>query len=238
MIWSCGAQWRWRSTARPLSTSSAKGRGISAACCSRRRAGYGGCRPELLKEVPGYDPDVEKNRAQARQIMQKLGYGPDKRLNIKVSTRDLAFYRDPAILLIDQLKKVYIDGDLDPVEPANYFPKIRRKDFTVALNLQTSGPDPDPILDLFYGCGSSLNWDGYCNPEVDKMIERQSMEGDQEKRKQMVWAIERRPAEEVARPIIFYPRAGTCWQPYVKNVTLMVNSLYNANRREDWWLDK
>jgi peptide/nickel transport system substrate-binding protein len=200
--------------------------------------GLWGLPPELLKEVPGYDPDVEKNRAQARQIMQKLGYGPDKRLNIKVSTRDLAFYRDPAILLIDQLKQVYIDGELDPVETANYFPKIRRKDFTVALNLQTSGPDPDPILDLFYGCGSSLNWDGYCNPEVDKMIERQSMEGDQEKRKQMVWAIERRLAEEVARPIIFYTRAGTCWQPYVKNVTLMVNSLYNANRREDWWLDK
>jgi ABC-type transport system substrate-binding protein len=44
-----------------------------------------------------------------------------------------------------------------------------RKDFTVALNLQTSGPDPDPVLKLFYGCGSSLNWDGYCNPEVDKM---------------------------------------------------------------------
>ena len=126
----------------------------------------------------------------------------------------------------------------DPVDTTAYFPKIRRKDFTVALNLQTSGPDPDPILDLFYGCGSSLNWDGYCNPEVDKMIERQSMEGDQEKRKQLVWEIERRLAEEVARPIIFYTRAGTCWQPYVKNVTLMVNSLYNANRREDWWLDK
>ena len=32
---------------------------------------------DLLKQLPGYDPDVQKNRAQARQIMQKLGYGPD-----------------------------------------------------------------------------------------------------------------------------------------------------------------
>jgi peptide/nickel transport system substrate-binding protein len=200
--------------------------------------GLWGPPPELLKELPGYDPDVQKNRAEARGIMQKLGYGTEKRLNIKVSTRDLQNYRDAAVLLIDQLKQVYIDGELDPVETAAYFPKLRRKDFTVALNLQTSGPDPDPTLDLFYGCGSSLNWDGYCNPEVDKMIERQSIEGDQEKRKQLLWAIERKLAEEVARPIIFYTRAGTCWQPYVKNVSLMVNSLYNANRREDWWLDK
>jgi peptide/nickel transport system substrate-binding protein len=141
-------------------------------------------------------------------------------------------------LLIDQLKEVYIDGELDAVDTTGYFPKIRRKDFTVALNLQTSGPDPDPILDLFYGCGSSLNWDGYCNPEMDKMIEAQSREGDEARRKQLLWEIERKLAEDVARPIIFYTRGGTYWQPYVKGVTLMVNSIFNANRREDWWLDK
>src|ERR1700731_4487258 len=33
--------------------------------------------PEMLKSLPGYDPDVAKNRAEARAIMQKLGYGPD-----------------------------------------------------------------------------------------------------------------------------------------------------------------
>src|SRR5207244_7615166 len=35
--------------------------------------------PEMLKALPGYDPDVAKNRAEARNIMQKLGYGPDRR---------------------------------------------------------------------------------------------------------------------------------------------------------------
>jgi hypothetical protein len=50
---------------------------------------------------------VQKNRVQARQLMEKNGYGPDKRLKVKVTTRDLPFYRDPAVLLIDQLKEVY-----------------------------------------------------------------------------------------------------------------------------------
>ena len=40
------------------------------------------------------------------------------------------------------------------------------------------------------------------------------------------------------RPIIFYSRGGTCWQPYVKGLTIMVNSIFNGNRREDIWLDK
>jgi peptide/nickel transport system substrate-binding protein len=48
----------------------------------------------------------------------------------------------------------------------------------------------------------------------------------------------RKLAEDVARPIIFYSRGGTCWQPYVKGLTLMVNSIYAGNRREDLWLDK
>jgi peptide/nickel transport system substrate-binding protein len=71
--------------------------------------------------------------------MEKLGYGPNHRLNITVSTRDLPAYRDPAVILIDQLKEVYIDGELEPIDTTNYFPRIRRKDFTVGLSLQTSG---------------------------------------------------------------------------------------------------
>jgi peptide/nickel transport system substrate-binding protein len=200
--------------------------------------GLWGMPPDLLKELPGYDPDVQKNRVQARQIMEKLGYGPDKRLQIKVLTRDLPVYRDPAVILIDQLKEVYIEGELELIDTSRYFPKIMRKEYTVSLNLQTSGPDPDPNLDVFYGCGSSLNWDGYCNKEVDKLIEQQSIEADMDRRKQLVWAIERKLAADGARPIIFYTRAATCWQPYVKGLTIMVNSLFNAWRMEDVWLDR
>jgi peptide/nickel transport system substrate-binding protein len=38
---------------------------------------------------------VQKNRAEARQIMQKRGYGSDKRLALKVSTRSITPFRDP-----------------------------------------------------------------------------------------------------------------------------------------------
>ena len=104
--------------------------------------------------------------------------------------------------------------------------------------LNTSGPEPDPVFDIFYSCAGSLNWDGYCNPEVDRLIDQLSMEAEQNRRHELAWTIERKLAEDVARPIIFYSRGGTCWRPYVKGLTLMVNSIYAGNRREDMWLDK
>ena len=193
---------------------------------------------EMLRELPSYDPDVQKNRKEARQIMQQLGYGPAQRLQVKLSSRDLPFLRDPAVLLIDQLKAVYIDGTLETIDTTNWFPKIMRHDYTVALSPAGGGPDPDQNLYVTYGCGGELNYNGYCSPEVDKLIDRQSIEADPEKRKQVVWEIERKLAEDGARPIIFYDRRATCWQPHVKGLTLMVSSIFNGWRMEDVWLEK
>jgi peptide/nickel transport system substrate-binding protein len=83
-----------------------------------------------------------------------------------------------------------------------------------------------------------LNYNGYCSAEVDALIERQSTEADQEKRKRLVSEIERKLAEDSARPIILYDRRATCWQPRVNGLTLRVNSLFNGWRMEDVWLDK
>jgi peptide/nickel transport system substrate-binding protein len=44
-------------------------------------------------------------------------------------------------------------------------------------------------------------------------------------------------AEDAARPILYHSRSGTCWQPYVKGYTTMLNSIYNGLHIEDVWLD-
>ena len=36
----------------------------------------------------------------------------------------------------------------------------------------------------------------------------------------------------------FYDRRATCWQRWVKGLTIMVNSISNGARLEDVWLDK
>ncbi len=201
--------------------------------------GLWGMSSDILKTLPGYDPDTQNNRKEARAIMDRLGYGPDKRLSIKVSARNIPTYRDAAVILIDQLKGVYIDGELELIDTVQWFPKIMRKDYTVGLAVMANGlDDPDQTLYEYFVCGAEGNTDGYCSPQLDQLIDEQSREFDREKRKQLVWAIERRLAQDAARPVLYHIRAGTCWQPYVRGFHLTVNSAYNGLRMEDVWLDK
>src|SRR3977135_3062663 len=55
---------------------------------------------EMLETIPGYGPDVKASREEARKLMQKAGYGPDKHLQVKVSTRNIWVYTQPALHLI------------------------------------------------------------------------------------------------------------------------------------------
>lgn len=171
--------------------------------------------------------------------MEGLGYGPDKRLRIKVITRNIPSYRDPAVIFVDQLREIYIDAELEIIESAVYYSTVTAKRFTVALNMTGSAvDDPDQHFYENYACGSIRNYDGYCNPELEKLFDAQSMEPDPEKRRRIVWEIDRRLQEEVARPTFYHPVGIGCWHPQVKNYTIQVNSIYNGWRFEDLWLDR
>ena len=164
-------------------------------------AGSWGMPPETLQTLPGYGSDVTKNRAEAREIMKKLGYGPDKRLAVTVTTRDAAAYRDPAVLLIDQLKEIYIDGTLKAIDTTQWYPTVMRKDYAVGVTVSENGlDDPDQQFYENFACGAERNYTGYCSAEVDQLIDRQSSAPDSAKRKQLVWEIERKLAEDAARP--------------------------------------
>jgi len=107
-------------------------------------AGRWGMPPEVLATLPTYGPDVPKNRAEARAIMQKLGYGPNNRLAATMTTRNVPGYRDAAVLIIDQLKEIYVDATLDAVDTTQWYPKVMRKDYAVGLTVSENGlDDPD-----------------------------------------------------------------------------------------------
>jgi peptide/nickel transport system substrate-binding protein len=200
--------------------------------------GIWGLTPEALQTLPGYGLDVAKNRAEGRALMQKLGYGPDNRLAVKLSTRNVAGYRDAAVVAISQLREVFVDAELDIIDTANYFPRIMRKDYKLAVEVSTGGlDDPDQKFYENYVCGAERNLTDYCDPETNRLIEAQSMQADPAKRRDLVWQIERRLAEDGSRPVLLYARFANCKQRRVKDLVTVTNSRFNGWRMEDVWLD-
>ena len=142
------------------------------------------------------------------------------------------------MILIDQLKDIYIDGELDAVETSRLARQGGRKDYTVGLNLTGNAvDDPDQNFYENYACGSERNYTGYCNKELEKLFDKQS-HGDQCREAQEAGVGDRpeaaggrRAADHLSRP------AGDLLAPTVKGYTVMVNSFYNGYRFEDVWLD-
>ncbi len=211
---------------------------ISGAMMAEPEGNWGMPQAKLMS-FPQYAGTPEERREKARKIMQDLGYGPDKKLKVKVGTRDFQAFKDPAVLLVDQLNQIYFEAELEIIESTLYYGRVARGDYAVVLNLTGSGvDDPDVTMVEGYSCKSERNYTKYCNPEVERLIDAQSSEIDRAKRQDLVWEIEKILIEDAARPIIYHGFAGTCWQSHVKGHVLHQNSIYNNWRFENVWLDK
>ena len=216
-----------------------EGLGLMGGAMLPKPAGEWSMPPELVSKLTGYGPDTEGNVRQAQAIMQKLGYSDAKPLQIKIQTRNLPTYRDPAVILTDQLKKIYIAGELDVLDTPRWYARLAKKDYTIGLNVTgVSVDDPDGNIVENYSCKSERNYTQYCNADVDRLLAAQSSELDKEKRRKLVWEIERLLVEDAARPSILFGAIGNCRQPYVRNFTPHDNSQYNNLRFEGVWLDK
>ncbi len=201
-------------------------------------AGVWGMPADMVQGLLGYG-EVEKNREEAQEIMRSKGFGPDKRMQLKVITRNIPSFRNPAVIFLDQLAQIYIDAELEIIESAVYYNTVFQKKYSVGINQTGSAvDDPDQHFYENYACGSLRNYTGYCNKDLEKRFDEQSAEADLEKRRKMVWEIDKFITNEAVRPIIFHGVAAGCWQPHVKGVVLMVNSIYNGWRFDDVWLDK
>ena len=87
--------------------------------------GVWGLPKEMFDTVPGYGPDVhEEPREGARDDEEGWATGPDKHLKLKIATRGISLYKDPAVILAGQLKEIWIDAEVDIIETAQWFTKV------------------------------------------------------------------------------------------------------------------
>ncbi len=201
--------------------------------------GVWGLTAEQLESLPGFGKDVEKNRAEARKLMEEAGYGPNKKLKVSYLVRQGSVPIQGASLVADQLRSIYIEGDVDAKDYSVFTNMLTKGAYTLAFHATGNAlDDPDIILVENFTCNSPRNYTKYCNKDIEAKIHEQSVTLDPKKRKELVQQIDMTLEREAAKPTIFQTLQMACWYPYVNGWVKGGNGNYSHHRFENVWLDK
>ncbi|HXJ77156.1 MAG TPA: ABC transporter substrate-binding protein, partial [Candidatus Methylomirabilis sp.] len=99
------------------------------------------------------------------------------------------------------------------------------------------GHGSDPNGERMKARAALVNYSGYCNEQIARLIEQQSQELDPKRRLALVQEIQKKLEEAAARPALAWRLDYFAVSPYVKNL-IPHNSLYGWGRMQDVWRDR
>jgi peptide/nickel transport system substrate-binding protein len=221
---------------RALIQAAHQGGAVVGASMPPRPQAFWGLGDKDLLALPGYGK-ADDEKAKSRKLMAEAGFTPQKPLKVEMVTRAIAIYVDMASFVINELKQVGIEAALKQIETAQWHAMATRGDYQIGANLTGLGPD-DPDANFYenYGCGSPRNYSGYCNEQVQKMIDAQSQELDPKKRLALIAQIQKKLEDDAGRPVLGWRLDYFTVWPHVKNM-VPHNSIFNFGRFQEVWRD-
>ena len=179
-------------------------------------------------EQTPYDP------ARARKLLAAAGY-PDG-LDTELLTWNAPYMVKPAQIIQQMLLQAGIRVRLRILEMATYFNRVARHKYDLSLHVMAARADPQANLSSWFGAPGQSNSYSWPDPELQRMVYRQSSLFDQEKRRNLVHAIQRRVIDTA--PMVFlYSQtrfmATRSWlhlRPYYESLQRL--------QAEDWWIDE
>jgi peptide/nickel transport system substrate-binding protein len=174
---------------------------------------------ELYASLPAYPYDLEKAKAELAQSSVPDGF------KAKVQAPDGSDYVVDALLaLAADLKKIGVELEVTSVPQQKWLDDAYSHE-NLGITCHAWGPDyPDAsnYLDISYSSGQAVadgyNFAQYKNPEVDRLIEEQSVELDTAKRAELLSELLRVSQEDL-------PYLSLWWE----DETAVVNRAYRLN---------
>ena len=84
--------------------------------------GIWGMPPEMLASCRATIRTSRRTAPKRARSWRSSATGRTSGSRSRSSTRNIPPYRDPAVILIDQLKEIYIDGELEPIDTTQWYP--------------------------------------------------------------------------------------------------------------------
>ncbi|MBW2031142.1 MAG: hypothetical protein JRJ31_18945 [Deltaproteobacteria bacterium] len=169
----------------------------------------------------GYDPGLKPfpyDSAKAKALLAQAGYPNGFEVDFYAPNGRYPKDRELAQAIAGQLAKVGIRARVITPEWSIFWSSVRKGKYSMFYFGGFNHVDPDIFLKLYFRTGFSPRI-GYSNPEVDKLIDTQGSEFDQEKRNKLVQRVIRMIIEDVPTILLYHHeklfgvRENVVWKP-------------------------
>lgn len=191
-----------------------------------------------LEQIPGYWPDINKSRDEAKRLLKEAGV-PDLKFALSNRAVDQP-YTIVGTWLIDQWRQigVTVEQKMEPTGP--FFARLRSHDFDVAIDFNCQSV-VNPLLDVGKFLSADIgneSYGGYIDRDLDKIFTDMNRAPDPTEQRKLMRQFEKRVLDDKAYAFI------TLWwnriiphRSYVKGWKISPSHYLNQDLA-NVWLDK
>jgi peptide/nickel transport system substrate-binding protein len=198
---------------------------------------------EWFDQFPGLDstPSVKAQHiAEAKQLMEKHGFGPDNLLTIPVHLTSASGKNENEVIA-DQLREIYIDTKVSVQQSSLISDRIKNGDFDIAQQSRGAPfPDPDAFnISLYFSWeDGGFNYTGYENPKWRELYEQEVIQDSEEARGPLLREMAKIMYFDATlinyiRPGLMYTHRGN-WRGY----TFPIHHVMNSSLEYTWLADQ
>ena len=160
-----------------------------------------------LEQIPGYWPDINKSREEAKRLLKEAGV---TNLKLKILNRNVGQPFTPAgIYALDQWRRIGVEAEHSQVETKLWFDGMAAGTFDVAVqNVSDFVDDPTAQFNtLLSKHVSTIAYSRHTDRKIDEMYDKQSKTVDPAERLKIVNELERYTLNQAYNiPLLWYQR--------------------------------
>src|SRR5688500_336831 len=190
---------------------------------------------EELQQLPGFSKDYQASLAEAKRLLAEAGY-PNGFKTVLTNRAVKLPYIDFGIYLISSWKKIGVQAEHKIEESATWSKTRLTRDFELLVDPfgYAAAGDPDEVMSKFLS-DSPENWGRFKDPVVDDLFDQQKVERDEQKRAELVKAMQKRLIEKTWELFGLWWTRIEARSSTIRNYTPHPSHWLNR-RLEDVWL--
>jgi len=185
----------------------------------------------------------KKDHELAKKLLAEAGYSDPSQLKLTLESSNLPIHLDNAQLIQNQLSNFGIDVTLKVLEVPTLLEKRTSGDYGLLMDgTSLPWPDPDAYAQFFHGTEGTIfaKAVGFCNEELDRLLELGRTVLNQEERKDIYYQAEQVLLEEAPWIFVLWrSQAESTWD-YVQGFVHFGGAagFYSTANLENVWLNK